>query len=218
MVVRFGPFRLDVAQRRLLEGGREIRLAPKAFDLLRVLIDQRPRALAKDDLMSAVWPDVFVTDNNVATVVRDVRAALGDDAAEPRYIRTVFGFGYAFVGDAVAEDEEAAPAGRLRSGWHLVLDGREVQLFEGENVVGRAGHGVIVIEAPTISRRHARLLVNGATVHCEDLGSKNGTWVETSRVGGPTAVGDGHHIRFGSVVGVLRRPRQVTSTDTIDLA
>ena len=97
MRLRFGDFVLDLDQRRLFNGEAEVHLQPKAFELLRLLVEARPKALGKDEILGAIWPGTFVTENNLATVVRDLRGALGDDAHEPHYIRTAYGYGYAFV-------------------------------------------------------------------------------------------------------------------------
>ena len=80
MRVAFHDFVADFDQRRLLAGEREIRLTPKAFQLLRLLIGSRPRALGKGELFAQLWPDTFVTENNLATLVAELRAALDDDA------------------------------------------------------------------------------------------------------------------------------------------
>jgi len=212
---RFGPYRLDTAERRLVEGARTVALTPKAFDLLCLLIRERPRAVPKDEILSVVWPDVFVTENNLATVVRDLRAALDDAAAMPRYVRTVFGYGYAFVGGVVEDGAVTAPA--VASGWVLLVSGREVPLVDGDNVVGREAPAGIVINAPSVSRRHARLSVEGPRLVCEDLQSKNGTWVGTTRVAAPTELHDGDEVRFGSVLAVVRRPHDSASTETVQV-
>lgn len=210
----FGPFRLDTSERRLMRDGHEVPLAPKAFDLLRLLVEQRPRALSKDEIMSAVWPGVFVTENNLATVIRDLRAALEDSATAPRFIRTAFGFGYAFVAEVAGAPGAAERPFPL---WRLIVDTREVALASGEHIIGRSAPATIVVDSPTISRRHVRLVVTDDGVCCDDLGSKNGTWVGDRRVGGPTEVRDGDRLRFGSVLAVLRRSEAVT-TQTVQLA
>ena len=66
MRVAFHDFVADFDQRRLLAGEREIRLTPKAFQLLRLLIESRPRALGKGELFAQLWPDTFVTENDIA--------------------------------------------------------------------------------------------------------------------------------------------------------
>lgn len=216
MIHLFGPYRLETSQRRLLRGEQEVPLTPKAFELLRLLVEQRPRALSKDEIMRAIWPGVFVSENNLATVIRDLRAALDDDAAAPTYIRTAFGFGYAFVADAADEAGTPGAGASLAAAWRLIVDAREVALAPGDHIIGRSAPATIVVDGPTISRRHARLVVTGAGVSCEDLGSKNGTWVGDTRIHGPTEVRNGDRLRFGSVLAVLRRGEAVT-TQTVDL-
>ena len=213
MRVSFAEFVADFDQRRLFASDREIRLTPKGFELLELLVASRPKALRKDDIFDRLWPGTFVTENNLATLVADLRSALGDDAHEPRFIRTVYAYGYAFTSDAV-EHQVVAAIGARPSSWSLTHEHREIVLLSGENIVGRAGPGVIVFDSPTVSRHHARLTVTGDRAGVEDLGSKNGTWVGQVRVAGPTAVSNGDTLRFGSVGVTLRFTGQLVSTET----
>jgi len=213
MQVTFGGFVLDLDQRRLFAGDVEVHLQPKGFELLRALLDDRPKALSKDEILARVWPDTFVSDNTLAAVVRDLRAALGDQAQDARFIRTVFGYGYAFVGTAASQGEVATAP----SPWCLHHEHREIGLREGENILGRSGHGVVVFDSPTVSRHHALVRVEGPRATVTDLGSKNGTWVGTVRVDGPAPLADGAELRIGSVVVTARfRPLQST-TETVPL-
>lgn len=215
MWLSFGPFVLQFDERRVLDGEREVRLTPKAFELLKLLLDQRPSAVAKQEIFDRLWPDTYVSDNNLPTLITELRAALGDDANEPRYIRTVYGFGYAFIADAAARDPRG-PGLAAVSKWVLVHDEREFPLREGENIVGRIGDGVIAFDAPSVSRRHARLIVSGGQVVLEDLNSKNGTWVGSTPVTTPTPVRDGNEVRLGSLLVTIRAVVTVASTVTID--
>jgi DNA-binding winged helix-turn-helix (wHTH) protein/tetratricopeptide (TPR) repeat protein len=105
--VRFGPFTADPAGYRLLKGDTPIPLSPKALDLL-LLFAGRPGLLfTKDDILKALWPDVAVTDNALTQVVSELRQALGDDPARPRYVETVPRRGYRFV--ATVESAATAP-------------------------------------------------------------------------------------------------------------
>jgi TolB-like protein/DNA-binding winged helix-turn-helix (wHTH) protein/Tfp pilus assembly protein PilF len=97
MPTHFGDFTLDESRRQLLRDGEAIHLPPKAFQLLSILIEESPRAVSKKDLQERLWPDTFVTEGNLATAVADLRSALGDDRREPRFIRTLYGFGYSFA-------------------------------------------------------------------------------------------------------------------------
>lgn len=212
MRLAFGTFVIDLDQRRVFNGDTELRLQPKAFDLLRLLIERRPTAVKKDDILAAVWPDVFISENNLATVVRDLRSALGDDAQEPRFIRTAYGFGYSFVADVVAADAGAGSS--APSAWRLLHEHREIRLREGTNLLGRTGHDVVVLDSPTVSRHHAVVRVNGAQATVEDLGSKNGTWVGVTSVTVPMALANGDELRLGSVVTTVRYATAVPTTET----
>ena len=99
----FGDFTLDLEARELLRAGAPVSLSPKAFQLLGILVESCPRALAKSELQDRLWPGTFVVEKNLTNLVGEIREALSDDAAHPRYIRTVHRFGYAFCEPAVSE-------------------------------------------------------------------------------------------------------------------
>ena len=103
MSLRFAGYALDLDARRLFRGRDELHLSPKAFETLRVLIECRPRALSKADLLERVWPGVFVSDASVARAVSEIRAGLGDRPGDGRIVRTVHGYGYAFCSDVEAD-------------------------------------------------------------------------------------------------------------------
>src|SRR5258706_3416504 len=84
-----GPFRLDAPNSRLLREGKPVALTPKAFDVLRYLTSQPDRLVTKRELLSAVWPDVFVSDASIKVCVREIRKALRDSTKVPKYIETV---------------------------------------------------------------------------------------------------------------------------------
>jgi DNA-binding winged helix-turn-helix (wHTH) protein len=193
-----GEFTFDSDSRQLLRGSSSIHLSPKAFDLLRTLIDLRPRVLTKGELHKRLWPETFVSDANLASLVAELREALGDNARDPRFIRTSQRVGYAFCGPANAITATAGPAGTPRC-W-LITKGRRVALTMGENVLGREGDGEIRIDSPTVSRRHARIVVSSDAAILEDLGSKNGTFLRGIQVSLPVPLSDGDEIRVGSVV------------------
>ena len=96
MQVRFGPFLLDSESRELLRDSSRVLLSPKAFDLLCILVAGRPKAISKRELQERLWPATFVVEKNLANLVSEIRDAIGDDPSDPRFIRTVPRFGYAF--------------------------------------------------------------------------------------------------------------------------
>src|SRR6266550_7999485 len=131
MQVTFGGYCLDLATRQLLRGNSEVRLSPKAFDLLRVLVDNRTRAVSKAELHDRLWPDTFVTDANLAVLVAELRSTLHDRPGAPKFVRTVHGFGYAFCGQIAGAVE--VPASR-QTCW-IVWSGGEIALHDGDNII-----------------------------------------------------------------------------------
>ena len=213
MQVTFGDFVLDRGTRQLRRGEEERRLGPKALDLLELLLDQRPNVVARERIRDRLWPDTSVSESTLATVVAEVRAALDEERKKPRFLRTVHGVGFAFCGQAT----ESGPRSRARRAmsYRLVLEDREVTLRPGENLLGRVEDGVVWMESPTVSRRHARIVVDGGKVVLEDLASKNGTFVRGQRISAPTALVDGDVFRVGRVSVKLRAfpPDEATRTD-----
>ena len=176
---RFGDFVLDCDTRQLLRSGGEVHLSPKAFELLRVLLASRPRAVSKAELLECLWPSTFVEETNLAGLAAEVRRALEDSAMRPRFLRTVYGFGYRFSGDA---EESGPPVLPQQSGFRprLVFENRQAVLMNGANIIGRAPDAAIQCEAAGVSRHHARILVSDGEATLEDLGSKNGTYPATA--------------------------------------
>ena len=181
MRVVFGECEFDSGRRVLLRHGSAMPLSPKAFQLLEVLLDRRPEAIAKTELLERLWPETFVSDASLHNLMAEIRAAIGDAPRAARYIRTVPRYGYAFHGDA-----RPAPAAAIArsgaSGPRLVSSAGEWLLSEGSHVVGRDRDCAVRIDSVTISRRHARIVVTDGEAVVEDLGSKNGTHVNGQRV------------------------------------
>jgi non-specific serine/threonine protein kinase len=104
----FGEFVLDLDARQLVRAGAPVPLSPKALQLLGILVESHARALSKTELQDHLWPGTFVVEKNLTNLVSEVREALGDDPTNPRFIRTVHRFGYAFREAAASEAREAA--------------------------------------------------------------------------------------------------------------
>jgi DNA-binding winged helix-turn-helix (wHTH) protein/pimeloyl-ACP methyl ester carboxylesterase len=117
----FGPFRLEIDERRLSRERRPVPLRTKVFDTLRVLVEHSGRLLTKQELMQAIWPDTVVEENNLNHNISALRRALGEQATGQQYIETVPRVGYRFVADVTtagtgaAVPEPAPPAPPVRS-------------------------------------------------------------------------------------------------------
>jgi DNA-binding winged helix-turn-helix (wHTH) protein len=194
MVIRFGGFEFDGEGRRLRRQDEDVRLEPKAFGLLGILLSRRPAVVPKHELHARLWPDTLVSDATLSALVSSLRRALGDEAHDG-LIRTVHGFGYAFVGEA--SDDSPGPNAAFTGPW-VIWDGATFALGPGENVLGRVEDGAVFVDDASVSRKHARIVVDGNQATLEDLGSRNGTWIGTERLTGPAPLRDGDTFRLGS--------------------
>ena len=214
MTTRFGPFSLDAGTRQLVRDGREVPLSPKAFQLLQLLVQNRARAMSRQELHQQLWPSTFVLETNLASLIAEIRRALDDRVAKPQFIRTMHRFGYRFVGHV---DEPAIAPGDVAraAGCWLVWETRQVPLIEGINVLGRGTDASVWIDASGVSRHHARIAVAGGEATLEDLSSKNGTYVAGEPVTTSRRLSDGDQIRLGSVVVTFRIPKTPVATETV---
>lgn len=112
-IYEFGPFRVDGTERTLLRDGSPIALTDKVFELLWLLVQNRGHALAKAELMQALWPDTVVEENNLTVNMSTLRKALGESAGQRRYIETLSRRGYRFVADVREPPLGALPLGAL---------------------------------------------------------------------------------------------------------
>jgi DNA-binding winged helix-turn-helix (wHTH) protein len=205
MRVHFGPFVFDSATRELRQDGeRKVHLSPKSFDLLQILIERRPALVAKSELQDRLWPDVEVLEANLGNAAAEIRKALGDDPKSPKYIATVSRRGYRFC--AIVEEMEPGRASGHRScRWWLTWRDVILPLSEGENIVGRHPGSAVWIDAGSVSRVHARIVIAEGRVTVEDRGSTNGTYVDGTKIAARHPVLDGSALTFGSERVVFRQ-------------
>lgn len=210
MRFQFGEFVLDADARELLRSGRRMALSPKAYELLAILVENRPKALARTALRDRLWPDTYVVEANLSNLIGEIRAALGEDARNPRFVRTVQGYGYAFE----RADDAGAQLPHSTTSFRLSWSGGQATLGEGEHVLGRDPELRICLESTTVSRRHARIRIAGGEATLEDLDSKNGTFHNGRRIQSPVVLGNGDEIRLGSLGLQIHRLRRAASTET----
>jgi DNA-binding winged helix-turn-helix (wHTH) protein len=208
MRVLFGDFCFDSDRRELSARGTAIHLTPKALQLLQLLLERRPKVLRKEEIYEELWPGTFVEESNLSVLVAEVRAALRDEARKARFIKTAHGYGYGFIADARAEKSGLPSSVRLR------CRSRDFELLDGENIIGRDTDAVVRINAPGISRQHARITIRNDRVTIEDLGSKNGTYVQGRRIEGAQELNDGDEIRLSRELLVVLKAEARGSTLT----
>jgi DNA-binding winged helix-turn-helix (wHTH) protein len=220
MRLSFGEYTVDLDARELLRGEDRVHLSPKAFRLLELLVRQRPRALSKQELQDALWPDTFVVESNLADAASEVRRALGQAGQRSGFVRTVHGFGYAF--SAAAQEEAEKPSPLCRLAW----EGGQAVLGEGEFLLGRDPAAAVQVETSTVSWSHARIRIkrSAGQTHAtiEDLASKNGTYLGGRKLAAPAELHDRDEVRLGSarlsvtIVGTVRRETDTAAASTED--
>ena len=214
MRVAFDEFRFDSDSRELRRGQEAVHLSPKAFELLSLLLENRPRALSKSECHARVWPTSFVSEATLASVVKEIRSALQDEARAARYLRTVHGFGYSFCGKASESPDAIAPLERHDVVLRLLWGSREIDLHDGDNLLGRSRESVVFVDSEDVSRRHAVIRVEGEMATIEDLGSKNGTRLGDRRIAGVEVLHHGDVIALGPAVMTFRVLWEGRSTKT----
>lgn len=213
MRVRFGECVLDSDTRQLFVRGVEVHLQPKAFHFLELLIQNRPRVVPKTEIHEKLWPGTFVSDGTLTSLLAEVRDAIGDDARHSRFVRTAHRIGYAFSGE-VFEERDRAGGGRGGPTVWLLRGRSRLALEPGETIIGRDPGAAIYLNDPSVSRRHARIVVSEEGVTLEDLGSKNGTYQGDIRVSNAVPLSDGAQLKFGSVPLIVRLFETPQSTVT----
>jgi DNA-binding winged helix-turn-helix (wHTH) protein len=212
MRIRFGECVLDSATRQLLVRGEVVHLSPKALQFLELLLENRPKALSKGEIHERLWPGTFVSDGTLASLLVEVRSAIGDTARDSRFVRTVHRFGYAFSGDAEEVRAKAPAEGRHKPVYRLIWGNREIAVNPGENLLGRDEDSIVWIDDAVVSRRHARIVVDETGAVLEDLGSRNGTYLRGKKITARAKLTDGDQLKIGPASMVFRVFKQTAST------
>ena len=209
--MRFSDCVLDLSARQLQRRGRCVPLEPKVYELLVALIKRRPAVVTNNELDELLWPDVYVARTSLTRLVSKLRSAVGDKSQGSRVIRTAYKTGYAFCADVTSADPGRHPPAKI----DLIWGKQSLPLTDGEHVAGRDDACALVIDAGTVSRRHARITVVSGTATIEDLGSTNGTHVNGTRISAPTRLSAGDKLLIGSEL--LQIKRRLASALTIKL-
>jgi DNA-binding winged helix-turn-helix (wHTH) protein len=145
----FGTFQLDTVNECIAHHGARIALTHKAFAIGRYLIENAGRLVTKDELMDAIWPNVYVQENNLKVYIRELRNVLGDQAVKPQFIETRQGKGYCFIApvweQSLLTRDSTRIFGRdvdmnsLQACFHSSLKGeRQVVFITGEPGIGKS--------------------------------------------------------------------------------
>ncbi|HEY7286403.1 MAG TPA: FHA domain-containing protein [Vicinamibacterales bacterium] len=213
MSQRFGDCVFDRDRRELARAGSVVHCGPKLLALLELLLDAAPRAVTKEGIHKEIWPGTFVTDATLTSLIAELRTAIGDDAKAPRLVRTIHGYGYAFIGEITGLPP--TPAAAEYSMFRVVIGERDIVLSLGENIVGRSPDAAVFVDDSGVSRHHARIIVDARGATLEDLKSKNGTILDGRPIGEPTPLAHGALIVVGATALRFRVLTASTTTETI---
>jgi DNA-binding winged helix-turn-helix (wHTH) protein len=148
-IFEFGQFRVDVLRRSLEREGQAVALSGKAFEILRVLLEQRGEVVDKDALLRQVWPDTAVEENNITVAISSLRKALGETPASPKRIVTIAGRGYSFVGEVRCNPPTAETSPQIAATTAPLPRSRTVYLFiAGALLASLSAYGLIAWLTP----------------------------------------------------------------------
>src|SRR5215813_4071990 len=134
----FGSFHLDTSNHLLLHGTERIPLTPKAFDVLRYLVERAGRLVAQNELMEALWPETYVNSEVLRKYILEIRKALGDDPEKPEFVATITKRGYRFVATVIDDESPRSPTPQQQQ---AVKETQEVKPAS-DAAVRLTGHGL----------------------------------------------------------------------------
>jgi len=214
MRLMFGDCVLDLRARQLERGDKLVPLEPKMYGLLEVLVSRRPAVVTNSELDELLWPQVYVARTSLTRLVSELRAVLGDTPRDSHIIRTVYKTGYAFCANVTRVPSASAAPAAIELVWKKL----SWPLADGEHVAGRDADCALVIDATTVSRRHARITVVSGTATIEDLESTNGTHVDGTRISVPTRLAPGNEVALGTELLQVRVRRSSAPTLKVEPA
>ncbi len=199
-----GEWTVEPTLDRITRDGQTVRLRPRAMDVLTALAVASGELVSKRDLIDTVWQTEFVSEHALTQVIAELRAAFGDNARNPSYIENIPRRGYRLMAavNQVAEAKESPREASLP--FKLAGDDGDHPLIQGPNIIGRTTDADICVDSTEVSRCHARVTVQGTTATIEDLGSKNGTYLNGERLERPALLTNGDEIWIGRSIARMR--------------
>ena len=203
------PFRLGVwlvepRLNRLTRNGESIQIELKMMDVLVCLARNAGEVVTRGHLVDSVWDEGFVADNTITHAVAELRKAFGDDHRDPRFIETIHRRGYRLIAPVHINEALSVMSSAPYLSFLAVARGLEIPLNEGENLIGRAPDAAVTIPSMKVSRHHARITVVHDTASLADLGSKNGTFLNGTRIQQPVPLDGGDLIGVGCETETIR--------------
>jgi DNA-binding winged helix-turn-helix (wHTH) protein len=199
-----GDWLVEPTLDRISMDDRVVQLRPRAMDVLACLAIFGGKLASKRELIDEVWRTEFVSEHALTQVIAELRAALGDDARNPSYIENIPRRGYRLVAQVTPVAASVPPARQVSVPFKLQGEDGDHSLGQGDNIIGRTDEADICIDRTEVSRCHARVVVSGTSATVEDLGSKNGTYLNGERLEQPSFLANGDEIWIGRSVARFR--------------
>jgi DNA-binding winged helix-turn-helix (wHTH) protein len=211
-VVQLGDCFYDRAAHSLLRAGAPVRLEPKMYDVLDVLIERSPSVVSNRELEDLLRCGTSAGRLDIQSLLSELQALLGDSAREASVIRNVNDLGFAFCAELRHFGPRVVPTVAIKLSWR----GQQFELGDGEHILGRGDECTLVIDGDTVSRRHARLIIRQRQAMIEDLGSKNGTHVDGVEIHGLTRLENGSRVSLGHEPCTIQLRHAATVTVAVD--
>jgi DNA-binding winged helix-turn-helix (wHTH) protein len=215
---KIGEWHVEPDFNVITNGDVEVRLEIKVMELLVYLAHQGDRLVTRSELIDGVWGTEFICDNTLTHAISQLRAALGDDPRNPNFIQTIHRRGYRLLAAVVDLEGRGAADIAQPSHFRILTPTREIQLREGANLLGRAPGVTVRIDSIWVSRHHAKVEVELEDAVLEDLGSRNGTFVNGERVTEAATLISGDIISLGKLTDRLRFVQGGEGVSTAPLA
>lgn len=227
---RFAEFELDVSAYALRRRDESVKLERIPMEVLILLVERAGMLVERSEIQRQLWgPAVFVEHGAaINTAIRKIRYALDDDASRPRFVETVVGKGYKFIGSlerapslqngnvAGNGDTEVSPRASFQfPRYSITLGKQEFVLHAAETLIGREPSVGIYLDHPSVSRKHARIAIESVGATLSDLGSRNGTFLNGRRVEGAAKIHDNDVIALGPITLIFHVARAPTSTQSM---
>jgi len=204
MSFRLGEWLVEPSLNRLSNGDTTIQIELRVMAVLLCLAQHAGEVVTRRRLVDSVWDDGFVADNTITHAVAELRKAFGDDHRDPRFIETIHRRGYRLIAPVHINEALSVMSSAPYLSFLAVARGLEIPLNEGENLIGRAPDAAVTIPSMKVSRHHARITVVHDTASLADLGSKNGTFLNGTRIQQPVPLDGGDLIGVGCETETIR--------------
>jgi len=195
---RLGEWLVEPDLNLIRRGEEIVHLECKVMELLVFLASRGSRLVTRRELVDGVWGTEFICDNTLTHAVAELRAALGDDAHAPRFIQTIHRRGYRLLAPVTSVEGRSLIEAGSPSSYRVISGARSIQLREGINLIGRAPEATVRVDSIWVSRHHAQILVATTAATIEDLGSRNGTFVNGRPLDRPQRLVLGDSIFLGT--------------------